>query len=77
MIVSPNGEICQPEYHRAPNLAHGYFAIMINDLRQPQIDQTMFVDDLTILEIVPKCNPSIIQESVHSIQLWSDTNLFP
>jgi hypothetical protein len=52
------------------------FAIMINDLRPPQVDQAKFVDDLTISEIVPKNNSSRIQESVTSIQSWSDTNLF-
>ena len=50
--------------------------MMINGLRPPQIDQAKFVDDLTISEKVPKNNSSRIQESVTSIQSWSDINLF-
>jgi hypothetical protein len=52
------------------------FVMMINGLRPPQIDQAKFVDALTISEIVPKNNSSRIQESVTSIQSWSDINLF-
>ena len=75
--------VCFSEWGNVPavvpqgtNLGPWLFAIMINDLRPPQVDEAKFVDDLTISEIVPKNNSSRIHEFVTSIQSWSDTNLF-
>lgn len=54
------------------------FLAAINDLRvsSPQIQMWKFADDTTVSEVIPKGQPSKIQQSMDEISLWSTNNLF-
>ena len=50
------------------------FAIMVDDLMLSWCPRAKFVDDLTLLEIVPRNSPSIMQYLVSDIQSFARNN---
>ena len=47
------------------------FSVMVNDLASSWAPRTKFVDDLTILEIVPRNSPSVLNFIVDDIQSFA------
>ena len=50
------------------------FAVMINDLVQSWGARIKFVDDLTVLEVVPRNSPSLLNEVVDYIHAFAVNN---
>jgi len=50
------------------------FAVMVNDLIASWHPRVKFVDDLTILEIIPRNSPSVMQHIVNDIQKFTILN---
>ena len=50
------------------------FAVMINDLVQSWGARIKFVDDLTVLEVVPRNSPSLLNEVVDDIDAFAVNN---
>ena len=50
------------------------FAVMVNDLVQSWGARIKFVDDLTVLEVVPRNSPSLLNEVVDYIHAFAVNN---
>ena len=50
------------------------FAVMVNDLVQSWGARIKFVDDLTVLEVVPRKSPSLLNEVVDYIHAFAVNN---
>ena len=55
------------------------FAVMVNDLVQSWGDRIKFVDDLTVLEVVPRNTPSLLNEvvDIHAFAVNNNMHLKP
>jgi hypothetical protein len=49
------------------------FAILINSLLKDWPGSAKFVDDATLLEIVPRCSPSLLHNAVDEIAKFAST----
>ena len=50
------------------------FAVMVNDLIRRWLPRTKFVDDLTVIEIIPRNVPSILPYIVSEVQAYAFNN---
>ena len=55
-------------------LGPSLFAIMVNELFSTWIPRAKFIDDLTVLEIVPRNSPSVMSHIVADIQSFAEMN---
>ena len=64
------------ESHRVPNWVQSFCVIMINDLKivSPRFSNWKYVDDVTVSEIVPTGEVSILQNELDAIGDWTSTN---
>ena len=53
------------------------FVVMVNDLVQSWGVRIKFVDDLTVLEVVPRNSPSLLNEVVDYIHAFAVNNNMP
>ena len=56
------------------NLGPVLFAVMVNDLVQSWGARIKFVDDLTVLEVVPRNSPSLLNVVVDDIHAFAVNN---
>ena len=55
-------------------LGHLLFAIMVNDLVSLCVPRAKYVDELTVLEVVPRNTPSMLNFIVNEIEPYAISN---